>query len=97
MSMSRSPELRTLKSPGETVGSAGDWGVGERINEIGDAPDTEDAIARSSESSRSRRSFIRVNLGQLMRAGQKTEGVSSPDTFMLNTEDVLEVRLGLVG
>lgn len=63
MSMSRSPELRTLNPLGETAGGAGDWGAGERISDIEDAPDTGDAIARSSESSRSRRSFMRVNLG----------------------------------
>ena len=62
--MSRSPELLMLKPLGETVGSAGDWSAGERTNEIEDALDTGDAstVARSSESSRSRRSFTRVNL-----------------------------------
>lgn len=60
--MSRSPELLTLKLPGETVGSAGEREAGERINETDDVLDTADVIARSSESSRSRRSFTRVNL-----------------------------------
>ena len=62
MSMSRSPELLTLKALGETVGSTGEQCAGEGINEIEDVRDTGDAIARSSESSRSRRSFTRVNL-----------------------------------
>ena len=62
MSMSRSPVLLALKPLGETVGSAGEQIAGERTNEIEDAFDAGDLIARSSESSCSRRSFMRVNL-----------------------------------
>lgn len=61
--MSRSPELLTLKALGETVGSAGERCAGERVKEIEGVLDTGDVIARSSESSRSRRLFTRVNLG----------------------------------
>jgi len=60
--MSRSPELLTLKPPGETVGSAGERDTGERTNETEDVLDIVDVIARSSESSCSKRSFTRVNL-----------------------------------
>ena len=61
--MSRSPELLMLKTLGETVGSAGERCAGERAGDAEDAVlDTGDVIARSSESSRSRRSFTRVNL-----------------------------------
>lgn len=99
MSMSRSPELLTLKPLGETAGSAGEQGAGEETNEIVDVLDTGDAptMARSSESSRSRRSFMRVNLERWVRARQKTEGASSPDTLMFNAEDVPEVGNVLAG
>jgi hypothetical protein len=62
MSISLSPELLTLKPVGETVGSAEERGAGDRKNDIEDARDTGDITARSSESSRSRRSLMRVSL-----------------------------------
>jgi hypothetical protein len=98
MSISCSPELLILK-PLETVGRAGERGAGERTNEIVGVFDAGDAstMARSSETSRSRRSFMRVNLEQQMRARQKMEVVSPPDTLVLNAEDVLEVRLEFIG
>ena len=73
ISISRSSELLTLKPLGEMVGSPGERGTGERINGIVDAFDTGDAsiVARSSESSRLRRSFMRVNLERWMRMRQK--------------------------
>jgi hypothetical protein len=63
MSMSLSPELLTLKPLGEVVGSAGERDAGDRINEIEELLDAGHAAARSSMSSRSRRSLVRVNLG----------------------------------
>jgi len=88
MSMSLSPELLTLKALGETVGSAGEGNAGERIKATEDVLDTGDA-ARSSASSRSRRSLVRVNLrhscstrricwksGMVFRSGGCEEGGS---------------------
>jgi hypothetical protein len=97
MSMSRSPELLTLK-PLETVGRAGERVTGERTNEIVNDFNAGDALtmARSSETSRSRRSFMCVNLEQQIRAQQKMV-VPPPDTLVLNAEDVLEVRLEFIG
>ena len=58
------PELLELKPLEETMDSGGERDGGERINEIEDAREMRDvAVRRSFESSRSRRSFTRVNLG----------------------------------
>jgi hypothetical protein len=75
------------------VGRAGERVTGERTNEIVDVFDAGDAstMVQSSETSRSRRSFMRVNLEQQMRTRRKIEVVSPPDTLVLNAEDVLEV------
>jgi hypothetical protein len=63
ISISLSPVLLTLKPLGETVGRAGEGSAGDRMNETEDALDTVDVAARSSASSRSRRSLMRVSLG----------------------------------
>ena len=61
-SLSPPPEFLTLKALGEAMDSVGERDAGERINEIEDALEMGDVVARrSSESSRSRRSFTRVD------------------------------------
>jgi hypothetical protein len=71
MSISLSPELLTLNPLGETVGSVGDRSAGDRKNEIEGVLDAGDTAARSSESSRSRRSFIPFSLDNILECGRK--------------------------